>query len=99
MTDAVSEGPVAVRRARFLIVSVSWPQALAWRMRRQLLEPVGSESVEGVVRRLGAVQAQFDPRPSSPSGQDANDPSRARSLAPWRTGGSSRRSPFEAPRT
>ena len=30
-------------------------------MRRQLLEPVGSESVEGVVRRLGAVQAQFDP--------------------------------------
>ena len=48
------------RRARFLVVSVSWPQALAWRMRRQLLEPIGSESVEGVVRRLGAVQAQFD---------------------------------------
>ncbi len=37
---------------------VTWPQALAWRMRRQLLEPVGSESVAGVVRRLGAVQAQ-----------------------------------------
>ena len=29
-------------------------------MRRQLLEPIGSESVEGVVRRLGAVQAQFN---------------------------------------
>src|SRR4029079_19075472 len=40
---------------------LTWPQALAWRMRRQLLEPVGSESVEGVVRRLGAVQAQFGP--------------------------------------
>src|SRR6186997_900862 len=34
---------------------LTWPQALAWRMRRHLLEPVGSESVEGVVRRLGAV--------------------------------------------
>jgi Winged helix DNA-binding domain len=29
-------------------------------MRQQLLDPVGSESVEGVVRRLGAVQAQLD---------------------------------------
>ena len=36
-------------------VSVSWAQALAWRMERQLLEPVGSDSVAGVVRRLGAV--------------------------------------------
>ena len=35
--------------------SVTWPQALAWRMQRQLLDPVGSESVAGVVRRLGAV--------------------------------------------
>jgi hypothetical protein len=35
--------------------SVTWAQALAWRMERQLLDPVGSESVEGVVRRLGAV--------------------------------------------
>src|SRR5580765_8169255 len=34
---------------------VSWGQALAWRMGRQLLDPVGSESVAGVVRRLGAV--------------------------------------------
>ena len=42
------------------MVSVNWSQALAWRMRQQLLDPVGTESVEGVVRRLGAVQAQLD---------------------------------------
>jgi hypothetical protein len=36
-------------------VSVTWARALAWRMERQLLAPVGSESVAGVVRRLGAV--------------------------------------------
>jgi Winged helix DNA-binding domain len=41
-----------------LTVGVTWPQALAWRMRRQLLDPVGRLPVEGVVRRLGAVQAQ-----------------------------------------
>ena len=35
--------------------SVTWPQALSWRMSRQLLDPVGSESVAGVVGRLGAV--------------------------------------------
>lgn len=35
--------------------SVTWAQALAWRMGQQLLDPVGSESVAGVVRRLGAV--------------------------------------------
>jgi hypothetical protein len=29
-------------------------------LRQQLLEPIGTESVEGVVRRLGAVQAQLD---------------------------------------
>ena len=36
-------------------LSVSWAQALSWRLERQLLEPVGSESVAEVVRRLGAV--------------------------------------------
>ncbi|WP_460819319.1 DNA glycosylase AlkZ-like family protein [Nocardioides korecus] len=35
--------------------SVSWAQALAWRLDRQLLAPAGSEPVAGVVRRLGAV--------------------------------------------
>jgi hypothetical protein len=37
---------------------ITWPQALAWRMQRQLLEPVGRLPVDEVVRRLGAVQAQ-----------------------------------------
>jgi hypothetical protein len=36
-------------------VSVTWSQALAWRLDQQLLDPVGSESVAEVVRRLGAV--------------------------------------------
>jgi hypothetical protein len=35
--------------------SVSWDAALGWRLERHLLDPVGSESVAGVVRRLGAV--------------------------------------------
>ena len=35
--------------------SVTWSQALAWRMGRQLLDPVGAETAAGVVRRLGAV--------------------------------------------
>jgi hypothetical protein len=35
--------------------AVTWAQALSWRMARQLLDPVGSGSVAGVVRRLGAV--------------------------------------------
>ena len=39
-------------------VEVSWPQALAWRMQRQLLDPVGELPVEDVVRRLCGVQAQ-----------------------------------------
>jgi hypothetical protein len=42
------------------MVSLSWSRALAWRMRRQLLDPPGSGSVAGVVRRLGAVPAQHD---------------------------------------
>lgn len=37
---------------------VSWRQALAWRMQRQLLDPVGTLPVAGVVRRLCAVQTQ-----------------------------------------
>lgn len=40
------------------IVSLTWAEALAWRMRQHLLDPVGTESVVGVVRRLGAVPAQ-----------------------------------------
>ena len=37
---------------------VTWPQALGWRMERQLLDPVGSLSTVDTVRRLGGVQAQ-----------------------------------------
>ena len=39
-------------------LKVTWRQALAWRMRRQLLDPVGRVPVAGVVRRLCGVQAQ-----------------------------------------
>jgi len=39
-------------------VRVTWPQALAWRMRRHLLEPVGDLSVVDVVSRLCGVQSQ-----------------------------------------
>jgi DNA glycosylase AlkZ-like len=42
------------------MVSLDWSQALAWRLRRHLLDPVGMETVEGVVGRLGAVQAGSD---------------------------------------
>ncbi len=38
--------------------SVRWSQALAWRLRRHLLDPVGTASVPEVVRRLGGVQSQ-----------------------------------------
>jgi len=36
-------------------LSMTWARALGWRMERHLLDPVGSESVADVVRRLGAV--------------------------------------------
>jgi len=38
-------------------MSIRWSQALAWRMRRHLLEPVGQDSIVGVVERLGAIPA------------------------------------------
>lgn len=38
---------------------VSWRQALTWRLRRQLLSPVGDLPAVAVVRRLGGVQAQL----------------------------------------
>ncbi len=41
-----------------MAVRVTWQQALAWRMRRHLLDPVGRLPVAGVVRRLCGVQAQ-----------------------------------------
>lgn len=44
--------------ARGVALKVSSRQALAWRMQRQLLDPVGRLPVAGVVRRLCGVQAQ-----------------------------------------
>src|SRR5688500_17665488 len=38
-------------------MSLSWSQALAWRLGQHLLDPVGKGPVEAVVRRLGAVPA------------------------------------------
>jgi hypothetical protein len=38
-------------------MAITWPQALAWRMRQQLLDPKTTASVEAVVKRLTAVQA------------------------------------------
>ena len=41
-----------------MALKVTWQQALAWRMQRHQLDPVGGLSVAGVVRRLCGVQAQ-----------------------------------------
>jgi hypothetical protein len=41
-----------------MAVRVTWKQALAWRMRRHQLEPIGKLTVERVVGRLCGVQAQ-----------------------------------------
>jgi hypothetical protein len=40
------------------VLKISWKQALAWRMERHLLDPVGKLTVAGVVRRLCGVQTQ-----------------------------------------
>ncbi|MFG2003226.1 winged helix DNA-binding domain-containing protein [Spirillospora sp. NPDC048911] len=40
------------------MASVTWSQVLAWRMRRQLLEPAGDLPAAEVARRLAGVQAQ-----------------------------------------
>jgi hypothetical protein len=37
---------------------ITWDQVLAWRMRRQLIDPVGDSSVPEVVRSLCGIQAQ-----------------------------------------
>jgi hypothetical protein len=71
-------------------MSLSWSGAFSWRMRRQPLEPVGTASVAGVVRRLGAVPAY--PAPAAElSRSGAPGPDRVRWPARWQTGASSRR--------
>lgn len=44
-------------------MSLRWSQVLAWRLRRQLLDPIGTGTAEDVVARLGAVPAY--PAPSA----------------------------------
>jgi hypothetical protein len=44
-------------------MAVTWGQALAWRLRRHLLDPVGTGSVGDVVGRLGAVPAYPEATP------------------------------------
>lgn len=39
-------------------LETTWPQVLAWRMRRQLLDPAGQLDAAEIVRRLCGVQAQ-----------------------------------------
>jgi hypothetical protein len=41
-----------------MTLSVTWPQALAWRLERQLVDPIGNLPALEIVRRLGGVQAQ-----------------------------------------
>ena len=41
-------------------VAITWAQALAWRARRHLLDPVGDDPADRVVARLGAVPAASD---------------------------------------
>ena len=50
--------PETRKYAQRMTVEVSWSQALAWRMRRHLLDPVSRPSVPEVVGRLCGVQAQ-----------------------------------------
>ena len=44
-------------------MALTWDQALAWRLGRHLLDPVGALSVGDVVGRLGAVRANPDTAP------------------------------------
>jgi hypothetical protein len=72
--------------------ALTWPQVLAWRMRRQLLDPIGKASVQDVVRRLCGVQAQVASsaelairvrRASSRSGEVARALSDGRLIKTW----------------
>ncbi|GAA0850305.1 winged helix DNA-binding domain-containing protein [Streptosporangium amethystogenes subsp. fukuiense] len=41
-----------------MVVSVTWPQVLAWRLKRQFVDPADGPDAVSVVRRLTGVQAQ-----------------------------------------
>ena len=53
-------GPVAAKgeAESEIVLETTWPQVLAWRMRRGLLDPVGQPTVPDIVRQLCGVQAQ-----------------------------------------
>ena len=59
-SEAESDTPPSGQRAP---MALTWDQALAWRLCRHLLDPVGSGSVGDVVGRLGAVPAYPDTTP------------------------------------
>jgi hypothetical protein len=52
--------PAADPLRRAPAATLTWPQALAWRLARHLLEPLGTGSAADVVRALGAVPTQAD---------------------------------------
>jgi len=75
-----------------MAVRVTWDQALAWRMERQLLDPVGQLPVAAVVRRLCGVQTQVASsaelairvrRRSSRAGEVARALSEGRLIKTW----------------
>jgi Winged helix DNA-binding domain len=41
-----------------MVISVTWPQVLAWRLKRQFVDPADGPDAVSVVRRLTGVQAQ-----------------------------------------
>ncbi len=41
-----------------MVVSATWPQVLAWRLKRQFVDPADGPDAVSVVRRLTGVQAQ-----------------------------------------
>jgi hypothetical protein len=63
-TGMATRSPLRVRLSPYYrpsradVLRITWQQALAWRMRRHLLDPVGSSSVARVAGRLCGVQAQ-----------------------------------------
>ena len=75
-----------------MVLKVTWRQALAWRMERQLLDPIGTGSVADVVGRLCAVQTQVASsaelairvrRTSSQSGEVARALADGRLIKTW----------------
>ena len=75
-----------------MTAKVTWPQALAWRMRRHFLDPVGDQPVAAVVRRLCGVQSQVASyaelgvrvrRKTSKAGEIARAMSEGRVIKTW----------------